>query len=254
MLVQRLNNSLRLITQEQHALVSGMLAHAWRGVTAKTTALHGLLVQTVGLHDNPWRSADEKPRLNTATGEPHDFVSVPIGDKLLLYGGGIDQLERVHPYTALLVSLHYSTFAGTIGSQTLQTQEANRRERLKPLLPASLQSEERWQRDLKFLKLFDNLSLFFCLTPPFVDPETVPRWIDPSLWAQDPETGAPLSLDWLSEQRVSLNPFPFASAINLHFYYREIPRQKYASAAALTKTWRASQPRLWTVELVGSVT
>lgn len=251
MLVQSLASTFRLISQEQHALVSGMLAHAWRGVTAKTTALHGLLVQTIGLHDNPWRHADERPQWNAATGAPHDFVSISMEEKLILYGGGIDQLERVHPYAATLISLHYTTFAGTINSDTLQAQERRRRARLRELLPETLQSEERWQRDLAFLKLFDNLSLFICLTAPFVDSESVPRWIDPSIWAKDPESGATFSLDWLDRQSLSLHPFPFAGAQNLHFYYREIPRKPYASNRELQQAWDLATPERWTVELSG---
>ena len=252
MLVQTLPSTYRLIGQEQHALVSGIAAHAWRGVTAKTTALHGLLVQTIGIHDNPWRHIDEKPIWDPVKQRPVDFVSLPMDDKLILYGGGIDQMERVHPYAALLVSLHYTTFAGTINSETLQKQEQRRRDRLRKLLPTTLQNEDRWQRDLAFLKLFDNLSLFICLTAPFVDSETVPRWIDPSFWAKDPDTGAPFSLDWLNAQKLSLQPFPFAGSLNLHFYYRELPRKHYASTHDLVSAWNGAESTLWTVELVGT--
>jgi len=250
MIVQQLPSSYRLITQEQHALASGIFAHAWRGI-GKKTALHGLLVQTVGLHDNPWRSIDSEPHLDEATGRPHDFVSLPMDSKLLLYGGGIDQLERVHPYVALLVSLHYTTFSGTVNMTALQKLEKRRRARIKRDLPESLANEDRWQKDLSFLKLFDNLSLFAAMTTPTVIPESVPTWMDPTQWARDPVSGAELSLDWLDNDTIEISPFPFAGNITIHFFYREISGNPYTSQEALMKKWDKAKKQIWTVTFSG---
>lgn len=109
------------VTQEQHALQSGLLAGAW-----SPTPLSAMLTLTIGLHDAPRRGSDRRPMLNAVTGLPYDFLDYPKASKFALYGAGIDALEDVHPYVAYMVSRHYTTFAGTKGADELQVPQAAR--------------------------------------------------------------------------------------------------------------------------------
>ncbi|RMF13961.1 MAG: DUF3891 family protein [Candidatus Dadabacteria bacterium] len=237
MIVQIWNDHCRLITQEQHALLSGVLAEAWADGGNET--LHPMLRQAIGLHDNAWRAADRAPRWNPDTSGIHDFVSIPDDERLLLYGGGLDQLERVHPYIAALVSMHYTRFSGTVHLESLQKQESARRERLAQLcgFPNRDILEQSLTLDLKWLQFFDALSLWICLTTPGIREDTIPAWITPERWAVIPGTGQALQPVWADPRTVRLQPFPCREPFQFSLYFRRLPATDWPSADALEQAW-----------------
>src|SRR5690554_6068293 len=110
-----IDQSFECIPQEQHALISGVLAGAWA-----PSRLDPLWVHMICMHDTPWRPADIAPQWNPERGLPHDFITYPMDEKIAHYRSGIDALELVHPWLALMVSRHYSAFAGPESLHTLQ--------------------------------------------------------------------------------------------------------------------------------------
>lgn len=218
------------ILQEHHAFLSGVLAGAWL-----PTALDPELVQIVGLHDNPWRPVDRAPSLDPETGWPVDFLDLPTDDKVDFYRRGIDALEAIHPWAAYLVSLHYTTFAGTRDVEALTQPEAERRERLEGRLPDSF--VEASARAVEWLKYFDIWSLYVCLAGPRSDASAVPVWLDdPADWAEAPD-GTPLEMAWRDETTLALEPWPFRTEqLTLHVEHRRLS-EPASSEASLSEAW-----------------
>jgi hypothetical protein len=201
------NQTFECILQEQHALLSGVLAGAW----AKSR-LDPLLVQIIGMHDNPWRAADAKPLFNADRGLPHDFITYPMEPKIALYRRGIDALEVVHPWLAYMVSRHYTTFAGTRSVEALQTPERARRERLESMLDANQIATS--DRALKWIKFFDIFSLYICLTGPNADVDAIPGWLkDPDAWSTAPDS-TELKLRWKDDTALHVEGWPFEGELS----------------------------------------
>lgn len=271
MLLQVRANGLRVIAQHDHGLAAGRLAHAWRGVPVRAegsgAAEGGLgpgargapgaeplpfeLVLAVALHDFGWRAADAVPRFDPASGRPYDFVSYPLHRKVDLYVRAIDELEGVDLYVALLVSLHYTTFAGTADVASFQADQARRRERLKRALGLGPEDEARVHAHLRYLKLFDNLSLFMCLTPPPAEAVAQPPWVNASMLADVPH-GPPLRPHWRDADHLVLEPFPFEAPIPLRIPCRDLDAPSYPDARALELAWSRAPIVWWTVWVEGA--
>lgn len=231
------------ITQEHHAVISGVLASAW----AKTR-LDPLLVQAIGLHDTPWRLSDADPLYNEERGLPHDFITFPMEKKIALYREGIDQLEEVHPWIAHLVSRHYTTFSGTRDIEELQAPEEKRRARLEEIIAdARLESSDE---ALRWIKFFDIFSLHLCLTGPFARKEAIPRWLtNPDKWSTAPD-GTELELRWADDTTLMVDPWPFSgSALSCELYIRDLS-QRLDRPDTLQNTWNRLETRLRPAHLV----
>lgn len=230
------------VTQEHHALLSGLLAGAWA-----QSHIDPLVVSAITLHDAAWRDADAEPRLNPETGVPYDFVSYPYDDKIAFYQSGIDHLEEVHPYIAYMVSLHYTTFSGTRDEVRLQQPEAQRRERLEELIPGPLVSGSG--RALEWVKFFDVFSLHLCLTGPEADSDWIPRWLtDSSTWSTAPD-GTELELTWADDQTLEVTPWPFdKNVLSLSSYHRRLDKRA-GSGEALDRQWHDTDLRVRSIHL-----
>ncbi|QDG53549.1 DUF3891 family protein [Persicimonas caeni] len=228
------DSTFECITQEHHAVLSGLLAGAW-----KPTRLDPLLVQAIGVHDNPWREADAQPLFNDDRGLPHDFITYPMEEKIALYRHGLDALEEVHPWIAHLVSRHYTTFSGTRDVDTLVGPERARRERLEGLIAD-------WRLDasdeaLRWVKFFDIFSLHLCLTGPRTQTDSIPRWLtDPDKWSTAPD-GTELKLRWESDATLTVDPWPFAEPeLDCGLYVRVL-EGRAENAEEMERAWREAE-------------
>lgn len=240
---ERTDGEVECIAQEHHAFLSGVLAGAWL-----PSSIEPELVQAIGLHDNPWRAVDADPMFDEASGLPYDFVAYPVEAKVEFYRDGIDALESVHPWVAYLVSRHYTTFAGTKDVEALTEPEAERRERLEdrlrePVLEAS-------ERAMEWMKYFDIFSLYVAQNGPSADDEEIPPWLrDWRSWSEAPD-GTPLELEWQGDERLALEPWPFAAeTLSFDLEYRRLPG-RFSSEAAFREAWSGADRGVRTLEFV----
>jgi hypothetical protein len=218
MLVQRRGGALRLIRQHDHALLAGALAFCWRA--ADGGALSARTALATALHDAVWIAEDEQPRLDVASGAPHDFTSLPGSEKRRFVERGLARMGQVDPDAAALVGAHHRALAEGVQVD-----------------PAS---------ELAWLRFFDNLSLFICLTAPGSLPDARPGWLTAERIV--PPTGS-LELRWTGDARLGLAPFPFGAPFSLAVPYRDLPVQRYRTAAELSDAWNAAAEERWLLEL-----
>ncbi|HMB71739.1 MAG TPA: DUF3891 family protein, partial [bacterium] len=192
MLLRRTRSGLRLVRQCDHALVAGRLAAEWIGPGPEPEPFPFRFVLAVALHDLPWATADREPRWNAAAREPFAFDTVDDDYREPLYRNGLDALETVDDYAALLASRHFGRF---LPDRTgFSRGEIARRERIAARLSPPV-DERALERHRAWLGFFDFLSLFCLLTGP--DAVAAAGWLDPRSVGTLPE-GDPVTLEWVT--------------------------------------------------------
>lgn len=224
------------------------MARAWRGPDGDGL-LDLELVLATALHDAPWREADRRPRLYPATGAPFDFVTYPREEKYAFLARGLDELEAIHSRVGILVSLHHESFLGENALPGWREREAARRARLSRRAGDHAEGAEA---DLALLQLFDNLSLFLCLSPPGSDPDSVPGWLTGDGLYAVPGGGPILERQWVGPDTLALRPFPFGGEVELEIPYRDLSPGPFGSQEELDGAWESASDGVWRPRLVES--
>lgn len=249
MLVQyRHDGRLRLFRQHHHALVSGELAAAWRGISREPASLPFDVVLATALHDVAWRKLDREPRLNPETGRPFAFHEYPLEEKLAAYRRGLDEVARIHPYAALLGSLHYASFPDARSAEEFQVAEMKRRAALERELEIGPEERSVVDGHLAFLQLFDSLSIFLCLTPPSASTEEQPAWVEGARHLKVP-AGGTFHLTWADDEVVHVDPFPFRETLELRLPYRELGEGLFGSPRELRRAWKEALEGVWWISI-----
>src|SRR5689334_22023337 len=81
-----------LISQVEHARVSGELAEHW---AAGALAPRDELVATIYHHDDGWREWEQRPDVDPEPGRPRAFTEMPLADSLVIWQRSIDAAARL---------------------------------------------------------------------------------------------------------------------------------------------------------------
>lgn len=252
-----------LITQHDHALLSGKLAERiGNGMFAPPSPFHEA-VDGIALHDCGWPVHDDEPTLNEK-GKPLHVLESPMAVATRVWGESARRAAAKGPYTGLLVSLHVtalSTFAQSQGwvpheraknptehfmlnkfqQQQFELQD-NLRRQLKmrtdlPLHNGLAEPGEDEAEDLLIfnyglLKTMDRISLDACCGEDlFSEIEDVyPRPGDASVTIKVRHTGA---------GSMELSPWPFAAErLEFEVPCRRVPAKTYAGEEAFRQVYR----------------
>lgn len=254
MIIQhRTDGTIRIITQHDHGLLSGEIAHILRD--ARTgAALHHRLVLAITLHDLAWQYDDSPGPLiawDEAKGLPHDFMTMPTTHKLITYANGIDDLEGLDPYTALLLSHHYSAFISGASQDELEfvEQEGRRRDRLAAQLGFASPDAPDLMEDFEWLKTLDIISLFACQAAPGSDPATIPSWIRSTWRALDQDfTFAYVDADD-SVDTIKIIGADVDKPILVEVPYWELERRAYEKGE-LVQAWERAERKRWPLRII----
>ncbi len=228
--------------QDRHAHISGTLAGAWRRDLFLMQEQFNKVGLAITQHDRGWADLDEHILLHYETNKPLSFVDYPIKKKIDAYTQGVDEMEAIDEYSALLMSLHYTSFfRGKI--DRIGCEFTNKEEKRQRRLHSHFSFDDREKQGLHFhfqlLQLCDNLSLYVCMNEWGVKKE------QEVLWFQDgfPQQLVPLGNEkiqaqWQSEHEVFLNPFPFYKdeiTVSIPYKYFEKNEIKQATINTLYK-------------------
>lgn len=215
MIVQDLGDRIRCIDQHDHALLSGVFAGFWRDPQSGERASSELITATA-LHDMCWIAADKTPRFNPDSGRPYDFLSYPEGAKLSLYLDGIQAMEALHPWGALLHALHFSSFASPAHHPEFHAKISALIERYTQRCHREGWPLDDVEAELKRLRLFDVFSLLLCMTGPEIE-RPAPPWLEdsPLLRAQG------IQAYW-EEGDFVMTPFYFTQPFDVSIVYRDV--------------------------------
>jgi hypothetical protein len=222
-----------VMTQPEHAALSGRLAQEW--ATIPEPRAETLLA--IYEHDNGHAPTDANGHWNPQTSMVQDFRSAPPETQAAIARRGIDRLAMNYRFAALLVAIHFGQQADA--------------ERLRAGLhadPATAAdaTTERINAAYQLLQACDALSLAVCLgVAQFASSRETPAF--------RPE-GQPL-LDLTFRHRsnglVGLAPWPFAhDRVPARVTARVLPARRYDSARALTDAFHNAPLRDITVDFV----
>ena len=218
MIVRELPDSFLLVRQHDHALASGEFARFWYNPPRPRDST----LFAVAQHDAAWEGPDASVSWNEERDRPYSFQDYPVEAKVRAYAEGLDRLEEQDTYAAYLCSMHYETLVRRFGRTGTEARfveaQAGRQERLR----ASLTDEEieNLDRNLRFLRLCDGLSLFVCLNEPGGD-ESPPPY--PEGFEFDGQRFEPL---WVDRRTLRLEPDPFTETFEISIPHQRIGRDR----------------------------
>lgn len=202
------------ITQPDHARFAAELLGLWRGDGLPEHPRRRELLFAVREHDNGWRETDAAPRVDPATGRPHDFLTLPDPERLALWRRGVERWAGERPWAAALIAQHALALHRRRREDPWRELLAQLRERRAELVEAAGVPARELFRDYRLLELADTLSLAACNRWP----QPVRR---PGLEARF--TGGALRIA----------PFPLAGATTFQLPVRRIPARPYRGDADL---------------------
>lgn len=228
MIVVPEESRLLVVSQHDHALLAREVLSLWRADGLPEHPRRDELLFAAREHDNGWREADSAPRVDPATGRPHDFTTVPPDVRIEIWLRGAARYAGRRPRAALLITRHALALHRDRRGEEPWEEElfAPLDERYEELLEETGADEEAVEADYRFLELADALSLAAC-----------GRWTD---WTHRNGIGerGGYRFRYRPDGRgaageLLLDPFPLAGATTFRVRCRRIPDRAYRGDADL---------------------
>jgi hypothetical protein len=90
-----------LVSQVEHAHVSGALARHWQD------AFSSDVVEAIWHHDDGWATWEKEPKLNSEIGGPYSFLEMPLAESLAIWDESIAAGRRFGPLGGWIVAGHF---------------------------------------------------------------------------------------------------------------------------------------------------
>lgn len=163
MIVARLGDLYRFVTQGDHAHLSAELLALFRLPELVEHPRRERLLRAVREHDNGWREADAAPRIDPASGEPRGFRDIDGELRREIWLRSCGRFRDEDPYVALLITQHAIALHGDrAGSEAWDAWLADLRALRQELLEEAGIDDAEASSDHELLRLADACSLALC--------------------------------------------------------------------------------------------
>jgi hypothetical protein len=240
-----------LISQVEHARISGVLAERWDPRVFSPFDYRGELLAAIYHHDDGWADWEQAIGVDPETGRPLNFTEMPLVESLAIWRASIASASKHGDMAGYVVSAHFCDLLrrfssrwqndaakAAIAGEFFECQKQHQADRL-----------ERWNRRarvadaviaadtaLKTLQIFDSLSLWLCCSE-HPKPETF-----------ELPGAPPTTIRSLAHFEASISPWPFADErIELQAVGRLIPATRYESPADLALAPSRKADLKWTI-------
>lgn len=215
MVVYDEGETLRLVTQPDHAHFAGELLSLWRAGGLPDNPRRAEVLFAAHEHDNGWRETDAAPLCDPASGRPLDFLGVPREVRVEVWQRGTARFAASRPYAARLIVRHAANLhRDRRGDPDWEELLGYLDELERGLADETGAGEEEVAADYRLLDLADLISLAVCN-----------RWREPI--ARHGVVGR------VEDGTVRLDPFPLAGATAFAVPCRRIPNRRYQGDADL---------------------
>lgn len=233
MIRREINGGWILITQHDHAELSGQIMTHWGNSEFSKPDPYDEVLYAVREHDSGWKEWDSLPKINPETGYPANFTEMSFQDQGDIWRRCYNPYSKDKPYASCLVALHFSKFSRNNlrkdpGNQVAKSLHKELKEFVADGLNLQISDGNLKQipndviKNLKLLQIGDIISLALCHGWRSVEITEVPYDYRGSETTLHIESGDGFNY--------SVAPFPF-DELNLSFSIkgREIDRKTFSS-------------------------
>ncbi|WNF37896.1 DUF3891 family protein [Bacillaceae bacterium IKA-2] len=227
MIILKKTNEIVMFTQHHHAFLSGEIAKHFKTDRFQSIDHWGELMLAIYEHDRSWIGLDETPIWNDEKEVPYSFIDYPLIPKLAFYKIGIDEIEQMSPYAALLCSMHYcSFFKRSMDKRVDKFLEAEEKRQTKIINTLNLLDGKLQSQHFRLLQFCDDLSLYLCLNEPGTKKVEEYPWFRDGMANSEifSEENKPLYAEWLNNKEVAVHSFPFKEEFDLKLQYKRVPK------------------------------
>jgi hypothetical protein len=255
------DGSIVMITQNDHAQVSGLFAAHWGNDKFEMPRPYPSMVRAAMFHDRGWIRYETGPQINPETGRTPNFRDVP-NDRAQLdaFEWAGDWLGGIDPYAGLMVAKHRTgLWQGRYGSITQPS--AIQRGKLAPEIEALITRSEVKQKavaekldakelaiNYNLLQVWDILSLYIC-TNEVLKPDR----IEPVPAAYTGGASVGMTLTPMESRTIALDPYPFNQReLTTSVIMRRLTQTKFKDSAELQSVYFGTAPQIASFRLVPS--
>lgn len=236
MIIRERENDFVMIEQMHHAQFAGDVMTKWESGLFQGSQLRKSVDYAIRMHDYGWENLDRTPFWNDKKQVPYSLFDFPKAPKVIFYTYGIDAVEKVDRYAALLCSRHYIQFFlkdSSEESQAFLKQEEERKERIIATLDNF--DEGIFNFHYALLALGDTISVFACVNEPGATQETIHPFFKKGL-SLSSELGLAeptMKPVWVDEQTIALDVFPFETPITSTLFQKIVSKTVIAEKGLL---------------------
>jgi hypothetical protein len=257
------DGSIVMITQNDHAQLSGLFAAHWGNEKFERPRPYTSLVRAAMFHDRGWIRYETGPQLNPETGKTPNYRDVP-NDRAQLeaFEWAGDWLGNIDSYAGLMIAKHRTgLWQGRYG--VITHPPAIQRGKLPPDIQAFIARSEAKQKttaekldakelaiNYNLLQVWDMLSLYICSTEVLKPDRIEPV---PTAYSGDSKTG--MTLTPTEPKTVALEPYPFdQTSLTTNVIFRRLTQTKFKDSAELQSAYFKTAPQIASFRLVQSGT
>lgn len=247
------DGSIVMITQNDHAQLSGLFAAHWGNGTFEKPRPFMPLVRAAMFHDRGWIRYETGPQLNPATGKTPNYREVPNDEaQLEAFEWAGDWLGAIDAYAGLMIARHRTgLWQGRYGVITSPT--AIQRGKLPPPIEAFIARSEAKQKavaekfdpselaiNYNLLQIWDLLSLYICSTEVLK-----PDRVEPVPLNYSGEPGVGMTLTPRDAGTIAIDPYPFDQpALTASLIFRRLRQNQFKDTAELQSVYFKTAPQI----------
>lgn len=253
------DGSIVMITQNDHAQLSGLFAAHWGNDTFEKPRPYASLVRAAMFHDRGWIRYETGPQLNPETGKTPNYREVPNDrTQLEAFEWAGDWLSAIDPYAGLMITKHrsglwqgrYSVIAHPPAIQrgTLphEIQAFIAKSEAKQKVAADKLDAKEIAINYNLLQVWDMMSLYICSTEVLK-----PDRIEPVPVAYSGAAGVGMTLTPRQSNTIALDPYPFDQpSLTTNVIFRRLPQTKFKDSPELQAVYFKTAPQIASFTLV----
>jgi hypothetical protein len=262
------DGSIVMITQNDHAQLSGLFAAHWGNGTFAKPQPYMSLVRAAMFHDRGWIRYETGPQLNLETGKTPNYREVPNDStQLKAFEWAGDWLSDIDPYAGLMIARHRTgLWQGRYGAITHPS--AIQRGKLPPEIEAFIERSEAKQKraaenldagelatNYNLLQIWDLMSLYICSTETLKPERIGPVPVDYADGAKIDMTLTPIEHKTDVAHTIAVDPYPFDEpSLTASVIFRRLAQTSFKNSTDLQSAYFKAAPQIASVRLVAAAT
>ncbi len=229
MIVREHDKSFSLVQQHHHGQLAGELMQLWKSDMFPDDQWRNSVLLAIANHDIGWAPFDEQPFWNDEKLAPFSFIDFPVLPKIVLYRQGIDDVEEIDTYAAMLCSLHYEHFIKNSDEKEARKfveDEQLRRQRLS--IEVDGFDNELFEKHFALLQLGDNFSLYCCVNEPGVNKEHEHMFFRDGIPSPDTFSELPngkIGIRFRDQHTIEVEEFPFSQPFSIEVKQKTVMKK-----------------------------